>query len=116
MLTKRVVNIFRPLQRHGSYHHDTLLVEFGGGLLRERGRILSRHDQAAANAANPPATHEGVQIQKRATSPGLMRILVRSTAKDATPNPLAMMHRFAVSRERGSRRNTHNNRTTKHSR
>jgi hypothetical protein len=93
-----------------------LLVEFGGSLLRERGRIFSRHDQAAPNAANPPATHEGVQIQKRATSSGLMMILVRSAAKDTSPNPLAMMNRSAVSRERGSRRNTHNNRTTKHSR
>ena len=42
---------------------QALLVESGGGLLRERGRILSRHDQAAANAANPPAKDEGVQIQ-----------------------------------------------------
>jgi hypothetical protein len=86
---------------------SVLLVEFGGGLRRERGRILARHDQAAANAVNPPATLEGVQIQKRATSPSGVEIhLVRSTAKDTSPNPAAMMYRSAVSRERGSRRNT----------
>src|ERR1700757_4734195 len=93
---------------------QALLVESGGGLLRERAHIFSRHDQAAANATNPPATDAGVQIQKRAISPGLMMILVRSTAIDTTPNPMAMMNRSEVSRERGSRRNTHNNRAAKH--
>src|ERR1700753_3291969 len=89
--------------------HALLLVEFGGGQLRERGRILSRHDQAAANAANPPLRDKGVQLQKRATTPGLM-IWVRSTANDASPNPVAVMNRSAVSRERRSRRSTHNKR------
>jgi hypothetical protein len=93
-----------------------LLVEFGGGLLRERGRIFSRHDQAAANAANPPAAEAGVQIQKQAISPRLMMILVRSTVKDTSPNPMAIMNRSEMSRERGSRRNTHNNRARKHNR